>query len=203
MDNAWEVFLIRSDYSFSHDNIDYTSSRDIFHPNNLDVLPPEHAEAFPEFRAGDLLISLKKLNLVAVMDPVAMKIKWWSHGPWRWQHDPDFTRDGFISVWNNNVDLLRSEIIKIDPKTGRALNDLARGEVKFYSGSMGKHQYLPNGSVLIVVPDEGRVLLASAQGVKIMEYNNLSSASGEFNGHVENAVWLPSDYFRRLPRCVR
>jgi hypothetical protein len=66
---------------------------------------------------------------------------------------------------------------------------------------MGTHQYLPNGNVLITVPAEGRVLLVSARGDLIMEFNNVSSKSPQLNEHVENSAWLPPDYFTHAPAC--
>jgi hypothetical protein len=144
---------------------------------------------------------LRNLNLVAVLDPDNLVVKWWSHGPWRWQHDPDFTPDGKISVYNNNYGIERSEIIKVHPETLEISNDLFDGEVRFYSVSMGKHQYLPNGNVLIVVPFEGRVLVATSAGQKVMEFNNVSTKGTEYNGHVENGLWVPVDYFDKFPEC--
>ena len=190
------VFLIRPDYRFKRNG-----GPDIFHPNDIDVLYSDLSPLFPDFEAGDLLISLKKLNLIAVLDPGELVVKWWSHGPWMWQHDPDFTYDGKISVYNNNTGLGRSEIIKIDPESRKISNDLFEGEVRFYTKHMGKHQYLPNGNVLIVVPEEGRILVVSSTGQMIMEFNNLSERSVKNNVHVENGLWMPLDYFDKFPEC--
>ena len=195
------IFLIRPDYPFERFEKNPSSlEKDLLHPNDIDVLYSDLAPMFPEFEAGDLLISFLKINLVAVLDPDDLLIKWWSHGPWMWPHDPDFLHDGKISVYNNNKDLGRSEIIKIDPQTREISNDLFYGDVRFYSASMGKHQYLPNGNVLIVVPDEGRILVVSSTGQKIMEYNNIS-ATVDYNGHVANGLWVPLDYFDKFPEC--
>jgi len=119
---------------------------------------------FPMFDAGDLLLSFRTLNLIAIVDPDDSRVIWWSHGPWIAQHDPDFTSDGRISVYNNNTGRGRSEIIKIDPMTREISNDLFHGEASFYTSSMGTHQYLLNGNVLIVVPGEGRILEVTDDG---------------------------------------
>lgn len=195
------VFLVRPDFPFEHIDERPSDDKDIFHPNDIDVLYADVAPMFPEFEAGDLLISLLKPNLIAVVDPHDLVLKWWSHGPWRAQHDPDFTADGKISVYNNNTGMGRSEIIKIDPKSGEISNDLFEGEIRFYSAAMGKHQYLPNENVLIVVPGEGRILVASATGQKVMEFNNLSAKTTAYNAHVENGLWMPLDYFNKFPKC--
>jgi hypothetical protein len=195
------IFLIRPEYPFERFEKNPSSrKKDLLHPNDIDVLYSDLASMFPEFEAGDLLISFLKINLIAVLDPDDLSIKWWSHGPWMRQHDPDFLHDGKISVYNNNTDLGRSEIIKIDPQTREISNDLFDGDVRFYSATMGKHQYLPNGNVLIVVPDEGRILVVSSTGQKIMEYNNIS-ATVDYNAHVENGLWVQLDYFDKIPEC--
>ena len=71
---------------------------DMFHPNDLEVLQPEMADVFDQFEAGDLLLSFRNLDLVMVVDRDSLAITWWSHGPWRRQHDPDFLADGRISL---------------------------------------------------------------------------------------------------------
>jgi hypothetical protein len=60
---------------------------------------------------------------------------------------------------------------------------------------------MPNGNLLIVVPDEGRVLEVTASGSIVMEFNNLSSRFAAYNEHVENGVWLPPGYFQTVPDC--
>lgn len=199
------VFGVRHDFPSRHISEDPESRAaiDFFHPNDVDVLSEALAPAFPMFAAGDLLLSFREIDLVAVLDPATKRLKWWSHGAWIKQHDPDFIVDGTISVYSNNSSRGRSEILKIDPATHKISNELYHGNTEFYSASMGKHQYLPNGNILIAVPDEGRALLVSPNGNELMEFNNLSSKSGMYNEHVENAAWVPPDFFDGMPHCTR
>jgi hypothetical protein len=198
------IFGVRPDRDFRHLGKirDDSHPGDIFHPNDVDVLPARIAQQFPGFEAGDLLLSFKELHLVTVMDPDTLQVKWWSHGPWLYQHDPDFTDDGKISVFSNYTKQGRSEIIRMDPETRQTSNELFGGDLRFYTNSMGVHQYLPNGNLLVVVPGEGRIVEVSARGQNVMEFNNLSRSAG-YNGHVENAQWVPLDYFRYIPSCPR
>jgi hypothetical protein len=198
------VFGLRPDYPFRRINGDPDSRSmvDLFHPNDVDVLSAALAPHFPQFAAGDLLLSFREISLVAVVNPDTHQMKWWNVGPWIEQHDPDFLPDGRISVYSNNPRRGRSEILKMDPQTRAIANDLYDGKARFYSASMGSHQYLPNGNVLITVPDEGRVLLVSPHGDPIMEFNNVSSKSARFNEHVENSAWFPPDYFATTPKCT-
>ena len=198
------IFDVRPDYHFEKfaKTPPEDSLEDLFHPNDVDILHADMAPMFPGFKTGDLLLSFAHLHLVAVLDPDTLQLKWWSHGPWRFQHDPDFTYDGKISVYDNNNKRGRSEIIRIDPVTMKVSNDLFGGDLRFFSGAMGTHQYLPNGNVLLVVPDEGRILEVTSHGDKVMEFNNLSR-SARYNAHVENAQWVPQNYFDQTPSCPR
>ena len=176
---------------------------DLFHPNDVEELGSALAPKFPMFAAGDLLVSIRRMNLVAVLDGTDLRFKWWSHGPWIGQHDPDFTEDGFISVFDNNTDRGPSAIIRMNPAT-RAVSELpAATDAAWSSPYMGVHQYLPNGNVLIVAPGEGRAIERSPAGDLVMEFNNIPTQGSEFNDHVENGVWLPDGYFPTLPACSR
>jgi hypothetical protein len=198
-----KVFGVRPDYPFRErfeQRHLLDSKYDIYHPNDVESLPSELAGEFAHFNAGDLLISLRNLDLIVVVDHDDKRVKWWHEGPWIRQHDPDFTKDGKISVYDNNTPFGRSEIIKIDPSTNELSNDLLHGDFRFFSGAMGKHQYLPNGNVLVVVSQEGRVVEVSPTGDKVLEFDNLAKETG-FNGHVANGLWLDADYFKAFPAC--
>jgi Arylsulfotransferase (ASST) len=193
-----EIFAIPEDYAYGRD--DFASDEDLFHPNDLEPLHSSFAEKFPDFDAGDLLVSFRNIDLVAVLDPTHRKIKWWSHGPWRFQHDPDFGSDGKILVYNNNSGRgHRSNVIAIDPASRRLDVAFSDGATKFYSSWAGKLQRLPGGAVLVVVPDEGRVLEALWSGELIFEFNNVWSARA--NGYVVNAAWMPANFFDQEPSC--
>ena len=195
------TFGVPADFQFRDATADGQVS-DIFHPNDVEALRATEAGMFPQFETGDLLISLREVNLVAVIDPHDLSVKWQQQGPWRWQHDPDFALDGTISVFNNNEGRDRSEIVKIHPSTGQISNELHDGGVSFYTASMGTHQYLPNGNVFLVVPDEGRVLELSPNGREVVEFNNVFRPAPAYNAHVANGMWLPEGYFSTLPSCA-
>jgi hypothetical protein len=198
------VFGVRPNDSFERFERDPANRipPDIFHPNDVDVLSSTAAPLFPMFEAGDLLLSFRNLNLVAVIDGDDADLKWWSHGPWITQHDPDFAPDGTISVFSNNAGRGRSEIVKMAPSTRELSNELFHGEVAFGIAFMGVHQYLPNGNVLIVLPGEGRVLEVTRDGHYVMEFNNLLRGHPAYNEHVENGIWVPTDYFTEFPHCA-
>jgi hypothetical protein len=201
-DPTHNLFGVRPDYEFrkmSHDPED--EELDIFHPNDIEELSPALARNFPMFASGDLMLSFRNLHLVIIIDHTDHSVKWSSQGPWLFQHDPDFRPDGKISVYSNNTGRERSEILLIDPKTRQVSNDLHGSGFFFFSKFRGKHQYLPNGNVLIVVPEEGRIVELSSDGRKVLEFNNISPFGDRYNEDVENAMWLEAGYLQKIPSC--
>ena len=198
------LFSVRADHPFVSGDGDNEAMNpyDFFHPNDLEELPAAIADQFELFSAGDLMMSFRNLDLVIVMGPDAKAVKWYGTSPWRRQHDPDFRPDGKISIFSNNGPVGRSEIYVVDPSTGEVTNELEAGNLRFFSTAMGKHQYLPNGNVLITVPAEGRIIEVDSGGDKVLEFNNLVAGMASQNAHVENGLWFPVDYFSTQPSCT-
>jgi hypothetical protein len=196
------IFGVRPDYPFrKFDRGPESGEADLFHPNDIEELSHRLAPHFPLFEAGDLMLSFRNISLVFIVDQDSYRIKWRSHGPWLFQHDPDFTSDGKISVYSNNSGRERSEILKINPSTRDVSNDLYNAPFSFFSSSRGEHQYLSNNNVLIVIPEEGRVVEFSRDGDKVLEFNNMSPFDDKYNEDVENGMWLEPGYFERIPSC--
>lgn len=172
---------------------------DLFHTNDIEPLSAEMAPAFPMFEAGDLLLSLRNLQLVLVVDPDDMKIKWRRHGPWLQQHDPEFRSDGTISVFNNNFGSryeLRSSVLVVDPATD-IVKPLFDGP-EFYSARMGQQQEISPDIVHVSLPGEGRALeVDNTTGRLLFEFNNRVLKG--HNGHLANSAWLPEDFFDEDP----
>ena len=176
-------------------NRGYRRIPDTFHPNDLEALSPEMADAFPEFEAGDLLMSFRNIDLVAVLDPATHRLRWWSHGPWIEQHDPDFQPSGEITVFNNNRKWPRrtSSIVAIEPATRRVRTlDVDPGH-RFYTQYMGKHEILADGTLQVVVPFEGRALEFDVDGRLLLEINNVFGEA--HNAFLSDYALLPPGYF--------
>ena len=82
----------------------------------------EVAPAFPMFRAGDVLLSLRNLDTLVVADPRTWRVKWAMTGPFLGQHDPDFLPNGHLLVFDNRGTGDRpafggSRVLEIDPAT--------------------------------------------------------------------------------------
>lgn len=174
---------------------------DLVHLNDIEELTSDVADRFPLFAAGDLIISMRNLNLVMVVDPKTEVVKWHRTGPWIRQHDPDFQPDGTITVFNNNTDDTEGgrlfgggNIIRINPMTGIAGTLFpANGDARFYTAYRGKHQVLPNGNVLVVESNAGRVFESDPEGRVVWEYINRYDE--ESIAYISDALRYPEGYF--------
>lgn len=172
---------------------------DIFHPNDIEPLAPSLAPAFAGFSPGDLLISLRNLNMVAVLDRETLELKFHAYGPWREQHDPDFQPDGTISILSNNPGMAHSTIFSVDPASGHVRELLEDNGLEFYTDVMGKHDRAANGNWLIVSSLEGRVIETTPSGAPVREYVNL--LTDDYNAIVTDARFVAPDFFDALPSC--
>jgi hypothetical protein len=172
-----------------------------FHANDIDPLPAERAARFPGFVAGDLLISVRSINLVFVLDPDSLKVKWWRQGLTRRPHDADWSPRGVITIYDNNMHRKPSRIVEVDPATmtSRVLVDGARHD--FYTWHRGKHQELPGGHMLITSPQQGRVFEVASDGAVTFDFHNFYD-DGKRSLVVSEGLFLPPDYFRELPSCA-
>lgn len=175
---------------------------DAFHINDAEPLRAEMADAFPMFEAGDVLISLRELNLVAVIDPDTGHMKWWQYGPWFKQHDPDFEPDGTITVYDNATGSGETRILRVRPGQRESVKTLFSGSdrVPFYSWRRGKHQTLPGGNLLITEAEGGRVLEVSPEGELIWEKGMIWD--DKYNLITTEARFVPRDFFTGgVPAC--
>ncbi|MCB2114112.1 MAG: hypothetical protein KDD85_11275 [Parvularculaceae bacterium] len=179
---------------------------DVFHPNDVEPLPTALAAAFPQFSPGDLLVSFRNQDLIAIVDRKTKKIIWSQRGPWVRQHDPDFLATGEIAVFDNQfiatqrqeIYRRRSRLIAVNPSDGAVRSILPEASGVFFTPEMGAHQPIGADRVLVVAAKEGRVLeidLKSSQTV--FEFNNRIDA--RHSAIASMAVHLPEDYFDEKP----
>ena len=176
---------------------------DFTHLNDVEILEESMAAAFPMFSAGDMLLSLRNLNLLLVIDPDAATVKWWMIGPYLRQHDPDFLPSGRISVFDNRRDgsggeeFGGSRILEIDPATREvAVLYGDRKNQRFYTATMGDHQHLPNGNLLITESEVGRAFEVSPAGKIVWSY--LNRWDKESSALIGRAVRYPTSYVNSI-----
>jgi hypothetical protein len=188
--------------------IDGSSHKDLLHLNDVDVLSASNADAFPLFEPGDIMVSLRNLNLVMVIDPVSEVVRWSQTGPWIRQHDPDFLPDGRIMVFDNRRDdrdgrtFGGSRILAIDPAT-REVQTIYEGSDNetFFTDTKGQQQPLPNGNVLIIEAKRGRVFEVAPDSRIVWSY--ISPFDQDHVAQVSDAIRYPEGYADfENDRCV-
>ena len=146
--------------------------------NDIEELSADMADQYPTLSAGDVVVSLRNINLVAVLDGESFNVKWHKTGPWLRQHDPDFIGNGKIAVYDNgddrtlSGDVLRgSTIMTADPATGEVeIVYQGTDTAPFYSRYMGKMQFLDNGNLLVTEAVRGRVFELTKKNKVVWEY---------------------------------
>ena len=191
------AFSMFEDFPFVPDE---NGPQDIFHPNDVEELLPVLADDFPQFDAGDLMLSIRELDLIMIISPEG-EIKWSKYGPWLKQHDPDFEPGGVISIYDNSRFRPRSAIMTVDPVTMEVTDALEGFEGPFKSEFRGKHQLLPNGNRLVTVPEQGQALEITPEGAVALAFNNIAAEGSIYNEDLVNAKWYPADYFETFPSC--
>lgn len=158
--------------------VNQQSSGDITHLNDVEPLDASMADEYPSFEEGDLLVSLRHLNLVLVFDPKSREVKWHTSDPFIYQHDPDFLGNGWIGVFDNRVDrtergsvLGGSRILALQPHTGseKVLFPTSESE-PFYTEMRGKWQRLDNGNMLLTEAAAGRIVEVTPEGRTVWEW---------------------------------
>ncbi len=169
------------------------------HLNDIEIVTPALAERIPGAETGDLLVSLRTMNMLAVLDQNDGSLKWHKRGPWVRQHDPDITPDGFIELFNNRSALggyyaEGSQILRYDPQADEVtLLHPKGGSDVFRSYIMGSHQSLPNGNRLIVESIFGRVFEVTPEGEVVWSY--VLPYDATFAALIEKVERVPDNFF--------
>lgn len=149
-------------------------SGDVFHTNTLERLDGRLADRLPAFRDGNLLISVRELDMIAVLDPEREEIVWAARGPWARQHEPTVLDNGHLLLFDNRgAGEGRSRVLEIDPVTLEVVWDYAGPPASpLDSETCGVARRLANGNTLVVESDGGRALETTPDGLVVWEYYN-------------------------------
>jgi hypothetical protein len=135
------------------------SARELLHANSVKVLRGSLAPSFPDFKAGQVLVSMRDINALAVVDLEERSIVWAACGPWRAQHDPHFLENGRLLLFDNHGLTNESRVLEYDPRS-QALpwSYSVRDGMHFRTNEGGMCQRLANGNTLIVSSEDGKIL---------------------------------------------
>jgi hypothetical protein len=157
----------------------YLTPADVLHTNTLQVLPAHPAGLWP---AGAVLVSVRELDLVAVLDLAQEKILWsWGPGVLSRQHQPTCLPNGHILLFDNGTARGQSRVVELDPATREIV--WSWGEApgqRFFCGAMGGVQALPGGNVLITDSSAGRAFEVARDGTVVWDFFNPEQGHNPF-----------------------
>jgi hypothetical protein len=144
---------------------------DILHANSVEPLERDVAGLGDK---GDLLISVRDLDLVAVLDPATKRVKWsWGTGELDRQHHPSLLSNDHLLIFDNGQRAKRSRVIELDPRSKKIVwSYQGKPPRSFFSAVRGSCQELPNGSILITDSERGRVIEVTREHEVVWEFFN-------------------------------
>jgi hypothetical protein len=158
---------------------------DVWHTNAVEVLDEQMAERFPFLEKGQVLVSMRDVDTIAVVDMDKEQVVWAIRGIWHRQHDPDFLLNGNMLIFDNRGNYGKggpSQVIEFDPVTMEIVWQYA-GDEKDHLSSwvMSSQQRLQNGNTLITESLKGRIFEVTRENEVVWEFNSPFRASHDNN----------------------
>jgi hypothetical protein len=130
------------------------------------------------WQKGDLLLSLRNRNTIALYRPSTNKIIWLKNGPWIAQHDCDFVDEKTIMVFGNDVLRQKNDTL-INGHNDIYFYDFEKNKIsKPYTKVMkeagiktkaeGRCDLLSNGDLFIEETNNGKIYIINKDGVKMI-----------------------------------
>jgi len=144
---------------------------DIMHTNSIEVIERDMGGICGN---GDILISIRELDLVAILDTDIEKFVWhWGPGILDRQHHPTMLDNGNILLFDNGYHRKYSKVIELEPIEKKIVwQYTSNPKEDFFSRKRGSNQRLDNGNTLITESDKGRVLEVTKEGRIVWEFNS-------------------------------
>ena len=149
---------------------------DYTHSNTVEYIDARTAAIFPFVKQGQLLISMRELDVIAVLDPEEGAIVWSMEGPWHRQHEPQFLGNGNMLIFDNAGHIGpggRSRVVEFEPLTGKTVwSYTGTEEEPLYTSALGSQQRLANGDTLITESHNGRAIEVTPDQRIVWEYRH-------------------------------
>lgn len=179
-------------------------NQDPTHLNDIEIVTKKLATKVENIKEGDLLASLRNMDMLIVLDQNDGSLKWYQTGNWVRQHDPDITKNGNIVIYNNTVEGLAlnryagSNLIELNPANGESwiIYPTKEDHKVFFSDIMGSHQLLANGNRLITQTKAGRVFEIDQSGSIVWEYIKPYADNKRLAALIEISERYPADFFK-------
>lgn len=143
---------------------------DVFHTNSVVELDRDVAGLGSR---GDLLLSVRHLDLVVVVDPDTGALGWvfGEEAGLDGQHHATVLANRRVLLFDNGRERGWSRVLEVDPASRRVVwSYRADAGETFWSPSRGSSQRLANGNTLVTESDFGRVFEITSGGEVVWEY---------------------------------
>lgn len=178
---------------------------DIFHANSVDrVEPSPRAGSHPMYRPGNLLVSMRHQDMLAVIDPERSAFVWaWGDGVLQGQHSARWLDNGNILVFDNGLVRRWSRVLEIDPRTNTIVWEYpGKRNHRFFTSGGGATQRLPNGNTLVTVTSKGEMFEVTADGAVVWRFiNPTRDPQKPRRATIHASKWLPGSFV--LPIIAR
>jgi hypothetical protein len=148
----------------------YDELSDVYHPNTIEILDRDVARG----EAGDLLVCLRELDLVAILNLEREAVVWsWGPGQLDRPHHPSVLPNGNLLVFDNGLRRRWSRLIELEPSTARIVWTYQGDPPEsFFTDYRGSVQSLANGNLLVTESARGRVFEVTRSGKVVWEFWN-------------------------------
>ena len=172
-------------------------SGDIFHTNTVEMLDGRLEDKIPAFRAGNVLVTVRELDLIAVVDMDATRVVWGLTGSWKAPHQATILENGNMMLFDNRGNMGASQVIEFDPVNLEMVWTF-KGDrpPDFRSRECGSNHRLPNDNTLIVESDRGRAFEVTPDGEIVWKYINPAQTGEELEyiASIFDVVRLPPSF---------
>ncbi len=149
---------------------------DAMHTNTVEIL-----DAHPKglWDQGHVLVSMRNLNLVAVVDLDVPRVLWsWGMGELSGQHQPSALPDGNVLIFDNGTTVGRSRVLEVDPAARTVVWEyMADPPGAFFSELAGGCERLPGGNILVTAAQAGRAFEVTQDKRVVWEWSTVKEPS--------------------------
>jgi len=146
---------------------------DVFHTNTIEVMDGSLADRSSIFKKGNILISVLRMNVIAIVDMRNEEVVWALSGQWKAQHQPTLLENGRILLLDNRGHRGMSKVIEINPFTQEIVWAYeGNPDNGFFTDTCGSSQRLPGGNTLITESDGGRAFEVTPENQMVWEFYN-------------------------------
>ena len=183
--SLFEAFY-RSEYvSFLSTLVAGEGSEDIFHANSVQIVEGRQEQS--PIAHGDILVSVRNLNLVVSVDLLDEHVSWVLAGKSIGQHQAQLLENGNILLLDNRggnrqspLKLDQSQVLEVNPVSQEVVwRYVGSDESPFFTHWLGYVERLENGNTLITESSRGRIFEVSEEGRVVWEYLNPHRAGNE------------------------